>query len=194
MFKTREVAVVAVFSAAIIATDFALADLPNVKLLDSLVFVAAFVYGFRIGTAVAVTSELIWGVVSPYGFGAYIIPFLVLGELIYAAAGSIAARAWRDNLRLFSTRSIVIGSMMAVCAFIWDFQTNVGTAFIAFWPNVTLLKILATEGAGALFMVFHELSDFLLGAFVVPPVIVYVLRVQGRELKQSRAEMLVEAR
>jgi hypothetical protein len=182
---TRAIAVVAVFTAAITASNFALSDVPNVKLLDSLVFVAAFAYGFRIGASVAVVSELVWGVISPYGFGGYIIPFLVLGELVYAASGSLAARIWKNDLHAFSTRNLAIGSIMAVCAFLWDFETNIGTALIAFWPNVTLQRILATELLGSVFMVFHELSDFLLGALVVPLVVVYVVRSRSPLIRRS---------
>ena len=179
MLRPREIAVVAVFSAAIVSTDFALAGIPNVKLLDTLVFVAAFVYGFRVGAFVGLTSELIWSIASPWGSAGYIIPFLVLGELLFAAAGAAVARVMRASVTLFSLSNLLIGSTMVICALIWDLETNVGTAFIAFWPNVTLLTIIATEGVGLPFMIVHEVSDFLLGALVVPLVVVYLLKLPG---------------
>jgi hypothetical protein len=195
MLKTREVAVVAVFSAVIVGTNFALTDLLNVKLMDTLVFVAAFVYGFRIGALVGITSELVWGAVSPFGFGGYIIPFLVLGELLYAAAGSITAIVWKDNPHFFSAANLAIGSIMTICAFIWDFETNLVTALIAYWPNLTIQKIIYTEFVtGGLFMIFHELSDFLLGAFVAPLIIVYLIRLRGPTIPPTRNEILVEVR
>ncbi len=189
---TRAIAVVAVFTAAITASNLALSDIPNVKLLDALVFVAAFAYGFRIGASVAVVSELVWGIISPYGFGGYIIPFLVLGELVYAASGSLAARIWKDDLHAFSTRNLAIGSIMTVCAFLWDFETNVGTAVIAFWPNVTLQRILATELLGSVFMFFHEFSDFLIGVLVVPLVIAYVVRSRSPGVRRSAPASQIE--
>ena len=195
MLRTREVAVVAVFSAVIVGTNFALTDLLNVKLMDTLVFVAAFVYGFRIGALVGVTSELVWSTVNPWGFGGYIIPFLVLGELLYAAAGSITAALWKDNLHSFSAGNLAIGSIMAICAFVWDFETNVGTALIAFWPNLTIQKIFYTEFvSGGLFMIFHQLSDFLLGMSIAPLIIIYLIRLRGSANHQSRREILIEAR
>ena len=195
MLSTRQIAVVAVFSAVIVSSNFALTDLLNVKLMDTLVFVAAFVYGFRTGALVGITSELVWGVASPYGFGAYIIPFLVLGEVLYAAAGSIAASVWKEQVRSFSANNLAIGSIMTITAFIWDFETNIGTALIAFWPNVTLAKILTTEFVtGGLFMVFHELSDFLLGFSIAPIMIVYLLRLRGSPVRLARKEVLAEVR
>ena len=194
MLRTREVAVIAVFSAVIVATNFALTDLLNVKLMDTLVFVAAFVYGFRIGALVGVTSELVWSAANPWGFGGYIIPFLVLGELLYAAAGSIAAAVWKDNLHTFSSGNLAIGSIMAICAFVWDFETNVGTALIAFWPNLTIEKLFYTEFVtGGLFMVFHQLSDFLLGVSIAPLIIIYLIRLRVSAIHQSRRKIL-EAR
>jgi hypothetical protein len=195
MLSTRQVAVVAVFSAVIVATNFALTDLLNVKLMDTLVFVAAFVYGFRTGALVGISSELIWSVVSPWGSGGYIIPFLVLGELLYAAAGSIAASIWNDNLQPFSISNLAIGSLMTICAFVWDFETNIGTALIAFWPNVTVSKILATEFVtGGIFMIVHELSDFLLGLSVAPIIIVYLIRLRNSHTRPIRREILAGVR
>jgi hypothetical protein len=194
MLKTREIAIVAVFSAVIVATNFALTDLINVKLMDTLVFVAAFVYGFRIGALVGVTSELVWGAVSPFGFGGYIIPFLVLGELLYAAAGSLAAGFWRGSVSSFSTSNLAIGSIMTICAFMWDIETNLGTAFIAYWPNLTVEKIIWTEGFGAGFMILHEVSDFMMGMILAPLVIVYLIGLRSPGVKPESREILVEAR
>src|SRR5271170_1349085 len=92
--NTRDLGLVAGFTALAIASDFALTDIPNVKLVDPIVFSVAFVFGLEMGVYVGVLSELIWGTLSPYGFGGYIIPFLVAGELIYALSGWAAAKAW----------------------------------------------------------------------------------------------------
>lgn len=176
MGKTSSAALVATFVALIIGSNFALADLPNVKLLDTLVFVSAFLFGFRIGAYVAILSELTWTVVSPWGFGGAITPFLVIGELLYAFAGWLSARVWR-GVRPMSTNSLFMGSLLAICAFIWDIETNLGTAIIASWPNITFEKIIAWQISGIPFMLVHELSDFALGSFLAPLIILYIPRV-----------------
>jgi hypothetical protein len=177
---SRSLAVTAVFVAAIIGSDFALAPYPNVKLLDTLVFVAAYVFGFRVGASVAVVSEAVWSVVSPWGVAGAISPFLVSGELLFAVAGWAASRAWGSQLKPGSPYSLAVGSLLALCAFLWDFETNAATALLAFWPDVTAQKIISTELFGALFALVHELSDFVLGSVVAPVVISMIPRATGR--------------
>ncbi len=180
MRDSSGVAVVAVFTALIVGSDFVLAPFANVKLLDTVVFVAAFVFGFRTGAVIAILSETIWSFVTPWGAGGAIIPFLVGGELLFALAGSAAERVWRDrgNLSAFSTRNSYIGALLAICAFLWDFETNIATGLIAGARSFT--ELLAYEFFGIPFMIPHELSDFALGALLAPAVIVYFSRVSAR--------------
>ncbi len=175
--KTRDLSAVAVFTALSVASDFALTDFPNVKLVDPVVFSVAFVFGFEMGAYVGILSELIWGTVSPYGFGGYIIPFLVGGEILFALAGWIASRIWREESQVFSTRNLYLGSALAFCAFLWDIETNAGTALLAFWPSLTLKNLLSTEVLGLPFMIAHEVSDLFTGTVLAPFIIFYASRV-----------------
>ncbi len=185
MGRARDVAIVAGFSALIVGSNFPLAEIPNVKLLDTLVFVSAFLFGFRISASIAIVSELAWSFVSPWGVAGAITPFLVGGELIYSAAGWAASKVWGEDVGLISKRNLFIGSILAISAFIWDFETNVGTALVAFWPNITLSKIAVTELYGVPFMLFHELSDFLLGTFFAPVIILLLARLSRPSLRQA---------
>ncbi len=175
--RTRELSAVAVFTALAVASDFALADVPNVKLVDPIVFAAAFVFGLETGLYVGVLSELILGTLSPYGFGGYIIPFLVVGEAIYALAGWSAARLWAADGSRLSARNVYFGAVLALCAFLWDLETNAGTAVLSFWPSLTIQKLLATEALGIPFMVSHEVSDLVTGALIAPLIIFYASRL-----------------
>jgi len=175
--KTKDLALVAGFTALAIASDFALADIPNVKLVDPIVFSVAFVFGLETGVYVGVLSELIWGTISPYGFGGYIIPFLVAGEVLYALAGWAAARVWAGESSRLSARNLYFGAMLALCAFLWDIETNAGTAVLAFWPSLTVPRLLATEVVGIPFMVSHEVSDLVTGAVLAPFIIFYASRL-----------------
>jgi len=171
--NTRDLALVGAFTALAVASDFALTDLPNVKLVDPIVFSVAFVFGLEMGVYVGVLSEVIWGVLSPYGFGGYIIPFLVAGEAVYALAGWGASRVWRDERSRLSARNLYLGAVLALCAFLWDLETNAGSALVAFWPGVTLQKLLTTEAVGIPFMMAHEVSDLVTGAVLAPLIIFY---------------------
>jgi len=175
--NTRELALVAACAALAVASDFALTDIPNVKLVDPIVFSVAFVFGLEMGVYVGVLSEVIWGVISPYGFGGYIIPFLVAGEILYALAGWAASRVWTGERARLSVRNLYYGSVLALCAFLWDLETNLGTALLSFWPSLTVQKLMATEAFGLPFMVSHEVSDLVTGAVLAPFIIFYLTRV-----------------
>jgi len=174
--KTKDLARVSAFTALAVASDFALTDLLNVKLVDPIVFSVAFVFGLEMGVCVGVVSEVIWGTLSPYGFGGYIIPFLVAGEVVYALAGWATSRIWRGETSRLSARNLYFGAVLALCAFLWDLETNVGTALIASWPSLTLEIVAVYEYLGIPFMMAHEVSDLATGAILAPLIIFYASR------------------
>ncbi|MEM0287314.1 MAG: hypothetical protein QXR69_02310, partial [Conexivisphaerales archaeon] len=175
MQRTHSVAIVSIFVALILGSNYLLAPLANVKLEDTMVFVASYLYGIGIGASVAILAETAWSTISPYGFAGAIMPFLVAGELIYAIAGYFASKIWNGD-GIFSSRNIAFGSIMAVCAFIWDFETNAATGLIAQGGRLGLNTLLSYEAFGLPFMISHELSDFAFGAFVAPAIIYYATR------------------
>ena len=180
MRSTREIAVVAIFTAMVVGSDFALAPYANLKLMDVTVFLVAYVFGFRQGAAVAVLSETIWSVVSPWGFAGAFAPFLVGGELLFAAAGWGAFRIWGGDRRALSPTALFIGATLAICAFAWDFETNAANALIATWPGTNLSQVLVYELQGFVFPapLAHELWDFVLGALLAPAAILAMPRVR----------------
>jgi len=183
MERSESVAVVTIFAALIVGSDFALAPYPNVKLFDTLVFVAAFVYGFRVGAAACVLSETIWGFVSPNGMAGIILPFLVGGELLFAFAGYAASRVWTNpRTNALSMQNFFLGALMAICAFAWDFETNLATGLLA--GASTVSSLLWYEVYGIPFMVAHEVSDLVFGTLAAPPLILYTWHaMKGRALR-----------
>lgn len=174
-----EVAVVATFSALIIGSDFALSPLYNVKLLDTLVFVSAWLFGFRVGALVGIVSETLWSFISPMGIAGAIAPFLIVGEVVFALAGWGASRAWGRNFQPGSSYAVFIGATLAICAFLWDLETNIVYTFIQFGPSPTLGEYLFTA-FGPLtipFTLAHEVSDLAFGVFVAPLLIVLIPKV-----------------
>jgi hypothetical protein len=178
--STREAAVVAVFTAMVVGSDFALAPYVSFKLMDVTVFLVAYVFGFRTGAAVAVLSETIWSVVSPWGFAGIVAPFLVGGELLFATAGWGASRVWGVDGKALSPTALFIGATLAICAFMWDFETNAATALIATWPGTTLGQVMLYELQGFVFPtpLAHELWDFILGALLAPAAVLAMPRVK----------------
>jgi len=86
--SVTQTALVAVFAAMSLASNYAMIGIVNVKLMDTLVFLAAFLFGLRIGVGVAVVSWGVYGFINPYGADDLILlSFLVAGECFYAITG-----------------------------------------------------------------------------------------------------------
>ena len=178
--RRADIAVVAVFTALVVGSDFALAPFVNFKLWDLIVFMVAFVYGFRQGAAVAVLSEAVWSFVSPWGPAGIMSPFLIAGELLFAFAGWGASRMWKPMSGPITPSSIFFGATLAICAFLWDFEVNAVTAFVWYGPRLTFPELLVTELYGFAFPIpmLHEVADFLLGTLAAPAAIFLMLRTQ----------------
>jgi hypothetical protein len=190
--SVRTISIVALFSSLIIASDYALSPAINVKLMDTLVFSSSYAFGFRIGAYIAIISELVWSFVSPYGVAGYITPFLIGGELFFAFAGYACSKVWGSpkGLPALSEKNAFFGAILAICAFAWDFETNLGTALYA--GARTFEQFLVWQISGIPFMVTHEISDFVLGAFLAPVIIVYFYRVFGSRHDQIEQKSLVQ--
>ena len=68
---------------------------------------------------------------------------------------------------------------MAICAFLWDLETNLVTALLQYWPTPTLGEYLLTA-FGPLtipFSLAHEVSDLAFGLVLAPLFIVLIPRV-----------------
>ncbi|MDE1852304.1 MAG: hypothetical protein KGI38_01020 [Thaumarchaeota archaeon] len=178
--RIADVAIVAIFSSLVVGSDFALTPFVNFKLMDVVVFLVAFAFGFRQGAMVAVLSETIWSVVSPWGPAGLIAPFLIVGELLFAVAGWAAARVWADKKESISPHAVFIGATLAICAFIWDFETNAATALIAGWPGLNLGELISYELQGFVFPVplAHEIADFALGTLLAPASLLLMSKVR----------------
>ncbi len=186
MESTEKVAIVAIFTAVIVGSDLALSgpEFSNIKLLDTLVFVSAYVFGFRVGASVGILSETIWSFISPVGMAGAVTPFLVAGELLFAIAGWGASKLWGSGARFSPMRPFFIGGLLAICAFVWDLETNAATALIGYWPNLGLPQLLGTmfNPATLMFALAHEGSDFAFGVLVAPSFILLIPKAFGRRL------------
>lgn len=88
------VALVAVFTATALSTNYAMIDVPNVKLMDALVFIATFLFGLRVGFGSAIGTWTVYGFINPYGQDTLsLLVFLIVGECFYALAGAALTRS-----------------------------------------------------------------------------------------------------
>jgi len=196
--------IVAVFTALSLATNYVLIGFQNVKLMDTLVFIVAFLFGVRLGIGVAVSTWLVYGLVNPNGVdGPIILSFLILGECFYALSGAILSRTsigqelstvkqTDDSSRITArtsvfrtlarrirnlnpTRSLVFALVGLQATFGYDLLTN-----FASWLFLTTSlyqAFIIGNIIGAPFSVAHEGSNTIFFATVAPAVIVAARRM-----------------
>jgi uncharacterized membrane protein len=86
-------ALIPVFTALSLATNYAMIDIPNVKLMDAFVFIAAFLFGLKVGLGTAISTWAVYGFINPYGQDDFtLLLFLMTGECLYAVAGALLSR------------------------------------------------------------------------------------------------------
>ncbi len=168
-----KVSLIAVFTAMSLGTNFVLIGIPNVKLMDAFVFIAAFIFGLEVGLGSAVSIWSIYGFTSPYGVDDFVtLSFLITGECLYAFSGWALSRAavGRDIFKPGSyhlTRiSIIFGLVGFQATFAYDVLTNFGTYFLR--TSSAYQALLVGMITGAPFAILHEVSNLFFFASVVP--------------------------
>jgi len=175
---TRPAATVAIMTALIVGSNFALSDFPNVKLDAAIIFLTTIIFGAYAGAAVAALSELIWSQVSPWGAsGAYLLPFLISAELLYVVAGLIARRSLRGKWDEARSNGALFAGLLGVFTFLWDLWTNFATAVLG--TNLSVGSVLFVEfnPFTLAFNITHEVSNLALGAAFVPATLILLPKV-----------------
>jgi hypothetical protein len=173
--RTRKIAVISLFTALAITTDYAMLPLSNVKLMDSIVFVSALAFGLPVGVAVGGLTWVVYGSINPLGSdGGLLLVVLVASESIYALLGCAARRLLGFDESRIPVRSMLWGSLGLIGAFLYDVSTIVSPSLLIGEPvKVAIASLLPA----APFMVAHELSDFVFFAVAAPAMYAAIRRV-----------------
>lgn len=173
---------IAVFTAEALASNYAMIGLPNIKIMDALIFIAAFLFGWTVGIGVAVSTWAIYGFVNPYGQAGFpLIVFLIAGECFYAIGGwglrrTTIAKQLLAERRLSSDFGIVFvfGVAGLALTFAYDVLTNFATYM--FVANSLYEALLIGMITGAPFALTHEVSNLVFFATVSPAAILAARR------------------
>jgi hypothetical protein len=184
----RRVAIVSVFSALAITTDYAMLPLPNVKLMDTIVFVSAMVFGFSVGVSVSALAWLVYGSINPLGSaGGPLLVILMASETIYAFLGYGARRLFGSQENGIPARSLMWGSLGLIGAFLYDLSTIITPALVA---GTSFGVALASLVPAMPFILAHEISDFAFFATAAPLLVISIDRIAKKSfgLSVSTAE------
>lgn len=162
---TKRASIIAILTAACVASNYALVGVLNVKIMDVIVFITGLVFGSISGMTVGFLSWVIYGIVNPYGFSLPIL-FATAGmETLYGFAGGIVGRNERGLLGEDIFTGIKYAIIGFILTFIYDFVTNIVMAatFGIDW-SVALI-------GGIPFALAHEISNaFLFFIGVIPAI------------------------
>jgi hypothetical protein len=179
--RSTKVMITAVFTALALATNYALIGIPNVKIMDTLVLIAAFFFGLRLGIGVAVSIWLVYGFVNPNGVDTFLLlSFLMVGECFYALAGvalrkSFVAQDLVKGTKEYRRLSIVFGLVGLLATFAYDALTNFGSWI--FKTGSLYQDFVFGNIIGVPFSVAHEASNIVFFATVAPAIIVAATRL-----------------
>jgi len=173
---STKASLVAVFTGVSLGTNYALAAVPNVKVMDAIVFIAAFLFGLDVGLGVAFFSRLVYGYVNPWGqAGIDLLIFLIIGESFYALAGSLVRRSsfvkrLPPEREAYAGWGMIFGIAGLISTFAYDVLTN----FASYLFTTTSLfnALIIGMATGAPLAAIHEVSNFVFFATVAPVTIV----------------------
>jgi uncharacterized membrane protein len=171
---TKRAAMVAVLTAACVASNYALIGVVNVKFMDLIVFVAGFSLGPIVGASVGVLTWLVYGSLNPYGFSLPILVITSVGESLYGIVGGLLGRGSERAHRGVSdsAKFAVVGFLLT---FAYDLVTNVVSGVSVGIPvHVALVT-------GIPFAIVHEVSNAVFFFIGASPLISAVDRVIRRE-------------
>ena len=180
--ERNELYVLSGFLITILVSNYALTAVPNVKLIDLLVFVAGYTLGFRRGVVVATGAWLIYGTFNPWGMaGPFLLVTLMSSEVIFVVAGySLRLLLPNANLSLRPNSStfILLGMAMA-CTLAYDVVTNlhtgimwaqmIGSTDYVRWINIAIFN----QGA-LMFSAIHVTSNAVIFVILGPILIRFV--------------------
>jgi len=177
--NTREISVIAVLVSACLASNYALIWLPNVKVMDLIVFVSGLRFGAHIGGIVGVLVWAIYGSINPYGFVLPIWLACMAAESLFGVTGGLV-RAYSpvnpSNRRRLSLEMAVIGVLLT---FAYDLATNLLSALTISWFETRIETIIAVIISGIPFAVVHEVSNGIIFFLGVDPLSSSIEKIAG---------------
>jgi len=177
--KTSDASIVAALVALCVATNYVLVSVPNVKLMDFLVFIGGFCFGAFAGTLIGVLTWAVYGVINPYGFVPQVWLATMFSESIYGVAGGLLRKSLSvtDFNGQYLKVSVFFGAMGFLLTLIYDVITNIAYALTLMEKIPVALVILY----GVPLTLLHEISNATIFGVCSIPMITALSKIAGRE-------------
>ena len=165
---TRKTALIAVLAALCIGSNYAMLPLPNIKLMDTIVFTTGLFYGFIPSATIAAIAWLVYGTLNPLGFSMPILLVVIVAEITYSLVGARLRRtALGHPHKDYGTveRYLIFGVAGLFATLIYDIVTNAVSGLLAYnsiWIGLITMNVPLPLG------IIHEASNFILFATISP--------------------------
>lgn len=159
----------AIYIAVIIAVGLLFIQIPNVEMITATIFTAGYLLGAKKGLLVALSGELIFSLLNPFGAPN---PPLLLAQLIsMGLVGYAGSLLYRMNKYVpsFFTRSLQLGIAGFILTLIYDLLTTFSFAIIlAETPTQIFATTLSGLVMGLPFTFIHLAGNTLIFAIIIP--------------------------
>ncbi|MGD0029332.1 MAG: ECF transporter S component [Candidatus Bathyarchaeia archaeon] len=160
---TRDISLITVLTALCIGSDYALVGIPNVKIMDLVVFASGFVFGAPVGVATGALTWMVYGIINPLGFSFPLWLSTIIGETVFGFVGGVLGRInYKTQEKAFNVFrfSLEMGLWGLILTIIYDLFTNMVFA-VTFGLPVTA-AIVTGWFIPPFFGILHEASNFIL--------------------------------
>ena len=166
--KTRRIAFITILAALCIGTNYVLLPLPNVKLMDTIVFTVSLSMGIAPAMAVASVTWLVYGTLNPLGLAMPILVTVILCENIYALAARLLSKKSVDTIskgHLPIEQGVVLATLGLFSTLAYDLITNAVSGLMAYnsvWLGLLTMNVPFPLG------IIHEASNSILFVIITP--------------------------
>ena len=172
----RNICLIAILTAASIGSNYALIGLPNVSLMDLIVFVTGVSFGVFTGAATGILTWMVYGILNPFGFSFPIWVATMMGEAVFGIVGGFLSKKASGE---FYHSNLEMALWGFILTFIYDLFTNVVYA-VTF--GVPIFYALATGWlVPPWFGILHEGSNMVLFLLATNPLIRAINSIKGGE-------------
>jgi len=165
--KTRHIAFSGIFIALILGVGYALAFVPNVELVTTMIFLAGVLMRLKRGLLVGILGEFLFSALNPIGSGLLFPPMLIaqIAAMTVVCLTGALLRNYILNWKTSLSNIILIGAIGFLLTLFYDILVSAAYPLSA---GFKLRETVATIIAGLAFSVIHLISNTIIFIVLVP--------------------------
>lgn len=178
----RDISLITVLTALCVGGNYALIGLPNIKIMDLVIFVSGFIFGTSIGAITGALAWIVYGTINPFGFSLPVWLSTVIGETVFGIAGGILGRInYETPEKAFNVFrfSLEMGLWGLILTMIYDLFTNI--VFAVTFKVPIIAAIVTGWFIPPWFGILHEAGNLILFFSAVYPLTKVIRTLRGGE-------------